>query len=147
MKKILTIILVIISWFISNYSISATFPYQQENSNTMKDILEKSNMDDISETFLWEATHNNYPITYYVAKVINYFLIITWFIAVVVLFYWFSLVFTQWRSDESMKKAYQFIKMTIISIIIIWISYLFSSWVMSIYNHDVVGNSTNSWEI
>jgi len=116
------------------------FPYDEERADSMKDILENSNADELANTYLWSdnALKENSPTVYYISKVLNYFLAILAFIAFLVLLYWFSLVFTQWRSNESMKKWYNYIKMAVIAIIIIWISWLFSIWIFSIYNNNVI---------
>ena len=114
------------------------FPYEEERADSMKDILDKSNVDELADSFLWsEAINKESPMSYYISKVINYFLVILAFISFLVLLYWFSLVFTD-KTDEWLKKWYKYIKMAAIAIIVIWISWLFSMWIFSIYNNNVL---------
>ena len=54
-----------------------------------------------------------------------------------ILVYGFSMVFTG-KTDEWIKKWGKFIKMAIIAIITIWVSWLISMWVISIYAQHVV---------
>ena len=145
MKKIVLSIVLIISSFnlafaelfeINNWN--EDFPYKEERADSMKDILQHSNINELSENFVWDdATKQSHPLSFYISKVINYFLAIIWFIAVLSLIYGFSLTYTQ-KSNEWVKKWYKFIKIATIAIIVIWISWLFASWIFYIYNNKVV---------
>jgi len=139
MKKILlsVIILLWVVWF----SIADDFPYENvDSSENMNQIINNDNsaIKQIWDTYVWENTLNeDSPAEYYISKVLNYFLSITWFISFLVLAYWFSLVFTE-KSDEWIKKWYKYIKMASIALIIIWLSWLISTWIFYIYNNQVV---------
>ena len=114
------------------------FPYDEENAENMKDILKHSKMNEISDSVIWNTARNNSsPMAYYIAMVINYFLVILWAIAGIMLIYWFSLVYTD-KTDEGLKKWYKYVKMATIAIIVIWVSWLFSMWIFYIYNIKVV---------
>jgi len=145
MKKIILIIISIASlfsfsyakWFDININ-EWNFPYEEERANSMKDILQHSDAWDIADNFVWsDIKSQRSPISYYISKVINYFLVILGFIAFLSLLYWFSLVFTD-KTDEWIKKWYKFIKIAAIAIIVIWVSWLFSMWIFHIYSNEVV---------
>ena len=108
----------------------------------MKDIIipnnKNSTLDQLSKSFLWtDFRSEGNPAIYYISKFINYFLSILAFIAFMILVYGFSMVFTG-KTDEWIKKWGKFIKMAIIAIITIWVSWLISMWVISIYAQHVV---------
>jgi len=144
-KAILTLVSLIwltsisFAWPLIEINRNYDFPYEEERADSMKDILKHSDVDDLANAYLWnnEVQTQRSPISYYISKVINYFLVILAFISFLVLLYWFSLVFTD-KTDEWLKKWYKYIKMAAIAIIVIWISWLFSMWIFSIYNNDVL---------
>ncbi len=142
MRKILFILFAVISLF--GFSYSSDFPYQVWNEESVKNVVwtekmwpfeQKDVMDDITKAYLWDDDIKGHssPFVYYVSKVINYFLAILAFIAVVILLYGFSLVFTD-KTDEWIKKWMKYVKMASIAIIVIWVSWLFSMWIFYIYN-------------
>jgi len=141
MKKIILIFWIIFSLFFVNISfaeLDETFPYSDTNANSMKEILNKSELKQVRDDFVWsDIANQKSPIAYYISKVINYFLWITAFISVLTLIYGFSLTFTD-KTDEGIKKWQKYVKMATIAIIVIWISWLFSMWIFNIYNHSVV---------
>jgi len=155
MSNKLIILIISLLWLFVNISIVnwQDFPYTlSTNSNHMgisvnpndsiKDIVipknDNSTLDKISKNFLWTDFRNqSSPAVYYISKFINYFLSILAFIAFIVLVYWFSMVFIG-KTDEWIKKWGKFIKMAIIAIITIWVSWLISMWVISIYAQHVV---------
>jgi len=97
-----------------------------------------STLDQLSQSFLWtDFRDQTSPAVFYISKFVNYFLSILAFIAFIVLVYWFSMVFTG-KTDEWIKKWGKFIKMAIIAIITIWVSWLISMWVISIYAQHIV---------
>ncbi len=99
-----------------------------------------STLDQLSQSFLWtDFRDEDNPAIYYISKFINYFLSILAFIAFIILVYWFSMVFTG-KTDEWIKKWGKFIKMAIIAIITIWVSWLIAMWVISIYAQHVVSS-------
>ena len=121
------------------YSYSNDFPYIIHNSESVNTILiqndnHNSTIWKISDIFLWDGiSEEENPIAFYISTVLNYFLYILAFISFIVLIYWFSLVFID-KTDEGIKKWWKYIKITIIALIIIWISWLFSIWIFHIYN-------------
>ena len=136
MKKILLVLISII-WI--NFCLAGDFPYENVWDNpSLKESIENNQTKNIAETYVWdEAINQNTPAEYYISTVINYFLSILAFISGLVLIYGFSLVFTD-KTDEWVKKWYKFIKMAVIALIVIWISWLISSWFISIYSKHVV---------
>ncbi len=121
---------------INNVSIST------DNDKSLKDIVipkhNNSTLDKLSKSFLWtDFSDQSDPAVYYISKFINYFLSILAFIAFIVLVYWFSMVFTG-KTDEWIKKWGKFIKMAIVAIVVIWVSWLISMWVISIYTQHVI---------
>jgi hypothetical protein len=116
------------------------FPYEVQQPTSMQDFVEwnDSAIKQVAQDYVGDETINqDNPATYYISKVINYFLAILGFIAFLVLAYGFSLVFTD-KTDEWVKKWYKFIKMASIALIIIWISWLISIWFINIYATKVV---------
>ena len=121
----------------SNHIITTT-----NNNKSLKDIVipesKNSTLDKISKAFLWTDFYDkSNPAAFYISKFVNYFLGILAFISFITLVYWFSLVFT-WKTDEWIKKWGKFLKMSIISIIVIWVSWLISMWIFWIYSTTVV---------
>ena len=149
MKKILLLIVFTISslftftywqWAIpAPWSSSSDFPYSEWNEESIKDSLNHSKFGEIANDFADtnEIQTKQSPIAYWISKIINYFLALLSFIAVIVLIYWFSLVFAN-KTDEWVKKWYKYVKFATIAIIIIWISWLISSWFFYIYNEKVL---------
>ncbi len=137
MKKLV----LIVSMLLVGTSIFAEdFPYEVQQPTSMQDFVEwnDSAIKQVAQDYVGDETINeDNPASYYVAKVINYFLAILGFIAFLVLAYGFSLVFTD-KTDEWVKKWYKFIKMASIALIIIWISWLISIWFINIYATKVV---------
>jgi len=138
MKKLL----LIASMFLIGTSIFAEeeFPYEVQQPTSMQDFVEwnDSAIKQVAQDYVGDETINeDNPASYYIAKVINYFLAILSFIAFLVLAYGFSLVFTD-KTDEWVKKWYKFIKMASIALIIIWVSWLISIWFINIYATKVV---------
>jgi len=153
-NKLITLIIGLL-WLFVNISIVnwQDFPYTLSTNShhigisvnpndSIKNIVipknDNSTLDQLSKSFLWTDFRNqSSPAVYYISKFINYFLSILAFIAFIVLVYWFSMVFTG-KTDEWIKKWGKFIKMAIIAIIIIWVSWLISMWIISIYAQHVV---------
>ena len=136
MKKLIVIIsLIIWNWF----SFMENFPYQNvSDTPSLKEGIQNEEAKDIAQTYVWEdAINQDSPAEYYISTVINYFLSILAFISFLVLAYGFSLVFTD-KTDEWVKKWYKFIKIAAIALIVIWVSWLISIWVISIYTQHVV---------
>ena len=137
MKKLL----LIISTLLIGINIFAEdFPYEVQQPTSMQDFVEwnDSAIKQVGKDYIGEETiSQETPASYYISKVINYFLAILGFIAFLVLAYGFSLVFTD-KTDEWVKKWYKFIKMASIALIIIWISWLISIWFINIYATKVV---------
>lgn len=147
---IISLVLLFLSLFVVN---AEDFPYtlstasnhitvSTDDNKSMKDIVipnnKNSTLDQLSKSFLWtDFRSEDNPAIYYISKFINYFLSILAFIAFIVLVYGFSMVFTG-KTDEWIKKWGKFIKMAIIAIITIWVSWLISMWVISIYAQHVV---------
>ena len=147
---IITLLWLFMTFFVVNWE---DFPYtlstdthhiiiSDSSNDSIKDIVisknDNSTLDKISKNFLWtDFRDQSSPAVYYISKFINYFLSILAFIAFIVLVYWFSMVFTG-KTDEWIKKWGKFIKMAIIAIITIWVSWLISMWVISIYAQHVV---------
>ena len=115
------------------------FPYQNvSDTPSLKEGIQNEEAKDIAQTYVWEdAINQDSPAEYYISTVINYFLSILAFISFLVLAYGFSLVFTD-KTDEGVKKWYKFIKIAAIALIVIWVSWLISIWVISIYTQHVV---------
>jgi len=112
------------------------------DNSSLKSIVTPQDWDStlykISKDYLWtDFSEQSHPIAFYVSKMVNYFLGILAFIAFLVLIYWFSTVFTG-KTDEWVKKWGKYLKIAIIAIIIIWVSWLISMWIFSIYNTNVV---------
>ena len=136
MKKILLIISMLL---IGTIIFAEDFPYNIQQPTSMKDYVEwnNSSIKKIAQDYAGDDINQDTPASYYISKVINYFLAILGFIAFLVLAYWFSLVFTD-KTDEWVKKWYKFIKMASIALIIIWVSWLISIWFINIYATKVV---------
>ena len=139
-----------------NFWNASNFPYTLSTKNhhiivstdndndSLKDIViskhNDSTLDKLSKSFLWtDFSDQSDPAVYYISKFINYFLGILSFIAFLVLVYGFSMVFTG-KTDEWIKKWWKYIKMAIVAIIVIWVSWLIAMWVISIYTHNVVNS-------
>ena len=137
MKKLLVTISLLI-WVFVWFSHAEDFPYENvSNTPSLKEWIENEQAKDIAETYVWDDTINqNSPAEYYISTVINYFLSILWFISFLVLAYGFSLVFVE-KTDEWVKKWYKFIKIAAIALIVIWISWLISIWIINIYANHV----------
>jgi hypothetical protein len=140
--KFLWIILAI-AWIIA-FSIAEDFPYSvktvDDEGQVNKNIVEssQSTINQVAQDYIWnDVVSDNDPAILYISKVINYFLWILWFIAFLVLIYWFSLVYTGGDSSASFQKWTKYVKGAIIAIIVIWISWLISSWFISIYSSHV----------
>jgi len=145
MKYLITIIIITFMWIIW-FSFAENFPYQDKSviwndikmdySNTkMKNIIAPwdSAWEKIRDKYLPWTKDQAHPIIYYVSKVINYFLWLLAFFTFIIILWWASMTFT-WKTDEWVKKWIQFMKMWIITIIIIWISWLISMFIFNIYN-------------
>jgi len=137
MKKLLVTISLLI-WVFVWFSHAEDFPYENvSNTPSLKEWIENEQAQNIAETYVWENTiDQNSPAEYYISTVINYFLSILWFISFLVLAYGFSLVFVE-KTDEWVKKWYKFIKIAAIALIVIWISWLISIWIINIYANHV----------
>jgi len=135
MKKNILLI-VLLSFSFLNFSFSEDFPYVISKPTTNNDFIEKDNssMKKIAESFLWEEVDQDYPASYYISKVINYFLAILAFISILTILYGFSFVFFD-KTEEWMKKWYKFIKISIIALVAIWVSWLISMWFFGIYSN------------
>ena len=149
-KKILSFMLFFVSLFVFSYA-DDDFPYTlntsdntstdttvSDNGNSLKNIINpwdtNSTIWKISEAFLWNnISEKEHPIAFYVSMVLNYFMAILAFVSFIILVYGFMLVFTG-KTDEWIKKWWKYIKITTISLIIIWVSWLFSMWIFHIYN-------------
>lgn len=149
-KRLLISILFFVSLFVFSYA-DDDFPYTlntsedvstdttvSDNGTSLKDIVNpwdtNSTIWKISEAFLWNnISEKEHPIAFYVSMVLNYFMAILAFISFIILVYGFMLVFTG-KTDEWIKKWWKYIKITTISLIIIWVSWLFSMWIFHIYN-------------
>jgi len=152
LKIFIVSIILFLSVFVVNWE---DFPYtlstdsnaslsDQIQTWSLKEIVipddTNSTLDQLSQSFLWtDFRDEDSPAVYYISKIINYFLSILAVIAFIVLVYWFSMVFTG-KTDEWIKKWGKFIKMAVISIIVIWVSWLISMWVISIYAQHVVSS-------
>ena len=154
LNRYLKIFIISLVWFLSLFVVNAEdFPYtlstdsnhiidSTDDNKSIKDIVISNNnnstLDQLSQSFLWTDFHSeDNPAIYYISKFINYFLSILAFIAFIVLVYGFSMVFTG-KTDEWIKKWWKFIKMAMLAIITIWVSWLISMWVISIYAQHVV---------
>ena len=137
MKKLLVTISLLI-WVFVWFSHAEDFPYENvSNTPSLKEWIENEQAQNIAETYVWENTiDQNSPAEYYISTVINYFLSILWFISFLILAYGFSLVFVE-KTDEWVKKWYKFIKIAAIALIVIWISWLISIWIINIYANHV----------
>ena len=139
--------LFIVNWEDFPYALSTdsnNVSISTDNNKSLKDIVisdnKNSTLDKLSESFLWtDFSDQSDPAIYYISKFINYFLGILSFIAFLVLVYGFSMVFTG-KTDEWIKKWWKYIKMAIVAIIVIWVSWLIAMWVISIYTHNVVNS-------
>lgn len=144
MKYIITLILIFIE--LSSFSFAESFPYHDKwvvnsdtemdfNSNKMNNIITPwdSAWEKIRDKYLPDSKNQENPASYYISKVINYFLWLLAFFTFIVIAWWASMTFT-WKTDEWVKKWIQFMKMWIIAIIIIWISWLISMFIFDIYN-------------
>ncbi len=60
--------------------------------------------------------------TYYVQQLLNWFLAITWFVAVCVLLFWFYKMFFAKDNAEALKSALSIVKWALIALIVIGIS-------------------------
>ena len=145
MKYLITIIIAFM-WIIWFSFAGDDFPYQDRSviwndikmnySNTkMEDIIAPwdSAWEKIRDKFLPWIKEKEHPISYYVSKVINYFLWMLAFFTFIVILRWASMTFT-WKTDDWVKKWIKFMKMWIIVIIVIWISWFISMFIFSIYN-------------
>jgi len=116
-----------------------SFPYGEwyTQSPTDNSVLLTKQMSD-SDIFsklvdiLWVqyyATSQN-PALYYIKIVVNYFLWILAFIALVVLIYGFYSILFDWKkSEESLQIWRKYVKASIISIVWIWLSWLIVSFI------------------
>ena len=157
LNRYLKIFIISFLWlFLSLFVVNAeSFPYtlstdshhitvSTDDNKSMKDIVipnnKNSTLDQLSKSFLWtDFRSEDNPAIYYISKFINYFLSILAFIAFIVLVYGFSMVFTG-KTDEWIKKWSTYLKMAVVAIITIWVSWLISMWVISIYAQHVVNN-------
>jgi len=122
-------------------SFADDFPYNSSdvkmnyNDTKMQNIVSPwdSAWEKIRDKYLPWVKNKDHPIVYYVSKVINYFLWMLAFFTFLVITWWSSMTFT-WKTDEWIKKWMKFIKMWIIVIIVIWVSWLISMLIFNIYN-------------
>lgn len=77
-------------------------------------------------------TYYNEWAIWYIQMIVNYFLWILSFIALLVLLYWFFLMFLQKDSKEAISKSKKYIIASFISIILIWISFYLTSFIFYI---------------
>ena len=136
MKKFLLIATILVSW---TFCLAEDFPYENvSDTPSLKEWIENEQTQNIAETYVWDETiQQDSPAEYYISTVINYFLSILAFISFLVLAYGFSLVFVD-KTDEWVKKWYKFIKIAAIALIVIWVSWLISMWIINIYANNVV---------
>jgi len=134
--KYLIIFIILIIWTI-NFSFSEEdFPYWKDYDETKwKELLiwNKTAIDKIKNTYLPDLKDEENPMSYYISIIINYFLGMLAFFTFLVILWWASLTFT-WKTDEWIKKWMQYMKIWIIVIIVIWVSWLISMFIFSIYN-------------
>lgn len=142
MKKLIYILISIILsilygtiWFANNGKfLYNDIDYGTSSTKTALGIWNSSSAwEQIAKKFLKDATKQKHPITFYVARAVNYFLGILAFWTFLVIVWWFSMVFTQ-KTDEWLKKGFKFMKIWIIVIIVIWVSWLISMGIFHIYN-------------
>jgi len=136
MKKII-IFLILILWIW--FCFADDFPYDNvSNDPSLKEGIDNQQAQNIAETYVGaETVQKDTPAEYYISTVINYFLSILAFISFLVLVYGFSLVFVD-KTDEWVKKWYKFIKIAAIALIVIWVSWLISMWIINIYTNNVI---------
>lgn len=134
MKYLISLIIIISSiiWF----SFAENFPYNGNfNTTNWEEMLiwKNSSAVPIAKKYLWSAKSEKHPIAYYISTVINYFLWLLAFFTFLVLLTWISMTFF-WKSNEWIKKWKKYIKISTIVIIVIWVSWLISMFIFSIYN-------------
>ena len=146
-KKILIFVVTIccaINFFVFS-ELTEGFPYLPDNSSTenSKIIVKESFLGDESNTWIvdqfleevWikKYSSENWSAVSYIQEVVNYFLSILAFVALVVLIYGFYLLLFSWQwFDEWYRKAKKYIFVSGFSIIVIWVSWLIVSWLFYI---------------
>lgn len=160
-QKIFIILLLFVTFFIQSNCFSGQFDFiyeidespenwapiidegLEDNTNFWRiindNIVDKQDSD--LNQMIW-VYHNDTDITgpnskenkavVYTRIIINYFLALVWFVALIILIYWFYMMFGS-SHEEWMKKAKKYIVWAVIAIFVIWVSRFIISWFMSIF--------------
>lgn len=123
----------------------SSFPYNSENSNYSKsDTTDSQKLLEWSDNLIqkqmdsfWLSDYKNteWAGLVFVKKIINFLLALLWVIATIIIIYWFYLMVVPWgKSDEQLKNAKKYIKISVIAIVMIWLSRLIVQFIFNIYS-------------
>lgn len=123
----------------------SSFPYNSDDMNFTKSdstdsekLLQGSDnlIQEQMESFgLSEYTETQWAWLVFVKKVINFLLALLWVIATMIIIYGFYLiVIPWWKSDEQLKNAKKYIKISVVAIVMIWLSRLIVQFIFNIYS-------------
>ncbi len=84
-----------------------------------------------SDTEILDSNKKNKAVIY-TRIIVNYFLTLVWFVALIILIYWFYMMFGN-SHEEGVKKAKKYITWSVIAIFLIWVSRFIITWFMSIF--------------
>ena len=148
MKKIILFLFLLFPFF----SFSNDFPYwspsdKEFTENATSDVSEVANnqitewwwvLDNILQSFwMWDHTQNDWSAVSYVQTVVNYFLIIVSFIALVVLIYGFYMMLFVAHLEEWFSKAKKYILNSTIALLVMWTSWFIVSFILYIVSLGV----------
>lgn len=139
-KKIISYLILSTLLFLPFYSVASEFRYNdfwgwawattaQVTSTEVKwwvlDWL-------LSGFWVWGHTSWNDSAVSYIKSVINYFLLLVWFVALIVVIYWFYLMLFSSEHDDAYGKAKKYIFNWTIALIIMWVSWFIVSFIIYI---------------
>lgn len=116
----------------------SAWPIESEAGTTDTDIWEiwAWETDEVDELIdkAWLGDYNtDGSATLYIKNLIDFFLAILWFVALLILIYWFYMLLSKDNSEETMWKAKSIIIRAFVAITIIWFSRLIVSFIFGLY--------------
>ncbi len=139
-KRVLFLVLI---WFFWSYSVLWNFdsshPYADwqattDTSEVASDNIWDSDLIDWMMSAVWVDSYANEDgsALAYIQTVINYFLVIVWFVALIVVIYWFYWMLFSGEHEEWFNKAKKYVLNWWIAILVMWISWFIVSFIFYI---------------
>lgn len=127
LKKIFIILSLILATFFSPVLAWDWWYYKTVGPDPVEDDYTglKDNLEEHWKEIIWnEFVGKSNTMSWYIQKIVSYFLGIVAVIALFVLLYGFAGIFSP-KSDDGFQKSLKFIKWAVIALLVIWLSWLF----------------------